>query len=290
VAKNRKSVEEFQNFDDIVPEDEAAMIATSDKFAAWNTESLARKVVENAKEAIEAIEGSLDWIMASLALRKRFHEKPRKEMIHGCLTWESFCEKHIPLGQRRIRQLLEGTMMNPASKFDSSKTRLAKKQKESTSSNTGQSPKPAHVVPDPLPVTNPQTADYIQRVYNHITEIRSLMAVTKIENVEELEAAEAAMRELSLLHYDFLRFVLPANNPVPFATRMAKLFVLDGHFGDDRWSYAEIADDAQLYNITHVNTLTGREYDFKPVSEALKKTMAPLGYRKTHGFNFVKNT
>ena len=49
MAESRESAEEFESFSNIVPEDEAAMIATSDKFAAWNTESLARNVVENAR-------------------------------------------------------------------------------------------------------------------------------------------------------------------------------------------------------------------------------------------------
>ena len=111
----------------IIREDEG-LIDRSREYTAYkrlnvlDDESLAENVAISARAAT-------DWLIACVILRQRFFDKPRGNEIYGCTSWTDFCTKHIPqYSYRRIAQMLEKTLLNPASdKFDSTKTRYENK-------------------------------------------------------------------------------------------------------------------------------------------------------------------
>ena len=88
--------------------------------SAWremDNEALAAFVVQGVKQA-RITAGAV------LELRKRFHAKPKKDMIDGCRTWTAFCTTRLGISARHACRLIEDTgEENPASKHDGSAKR-----------------------------------------------------------------------------------------------------------------------------------------------------------------------
>ena len=88
--------------------------------SAWremDNEALAAFVVQGVKQA-RITAGAV------LELRKRFHAKPKKDIIDGCRTWAAFCTTRLGISARHACRLIEDTgEENPASKHDGSAKR-----------------------------------------------------------------------------------------------------------------------------------------------------------------------